>query len=351
MDFPITQTKMPKTKPDFNNLGFGNYFTDHMFVLDYAEGQWQNPRIEPYAKLSIDPAAMVLHYGQEVFEGLKAYGAGDRTLLFRPMENIRRLNNSNARLCIPQLDEELVISAIKAIVRQDIDWVPNLPGTSLYIRPFIFANDPFLGVRASYTYKFLIILSPVGAYYPEGLAPVKILVEDEDVRAVRGGTGFAKAGCNYAASIRAQNKAKDKGYIQVLWLDGVERKYVEEVGSMNVFFKIGGEVIAPKLEGSILPGVTRKSVIELLDAWNIPCVQRRLSIDEIYAAAENGTLEEAFGTGTAAVVSPMGELCFNDRCIQISGGKIGQLSQRLYDELTGIQWGNRPDPFGWTMEI
>ena len=350
----VELTKHPKAKPaDQSRLGFGQYFTDHMFLMDYDKGQgWHDARIVPYAPLSIDPAAMILHYGQEVFEGLKAYHAKDgRTLLFRPQENFKRLNNSNERLCIPPIDEEFMLKALVKLIETDKSWIPTLPGTSLYVRPFIIAIDPHLGVHPAGHYYMIIILSPVGAYYPEGLNPVKIYVETKYVRAVRGGIGYAKTGGNYAASLKAQDEAESQKYTQVLWLDGVERKYIEEVGTMNVFFKIDGEIVTPMLQGSILPGITRKSSIELLKSWGIPVTERRLSVDELAKAYDEGKLEEAFGTGTAAVISPIGELKWGDKHMEINGGKIGPLSQRLYDTLTGIQWGDTPDPFGWSYEV
>ncbi len=346
-------TKTPKQKPDSNNLGFGQHFSDHMFLMDYTKGKgWHDPRIVPYAPLSIDPATMVLHYGQSIFEGLKAYKADDgRILLFRPQKNMERINLSNDRLCIPEVDEQFGVEAIKALVNLDKDWIPNAEGTSLYIRPFIFATDPYLGVRPSNTYLFIVILSPSGAYYPGGIEPVKIYVEDKYVRAVKGGTGFAKASANYAISLKGQDEAKKKGYIQVLWLDGVEKKYVEEVGSMNVFFKVKGEVITPALEGSILPGITRDSVIQLLKSWGIKVTERKVSIQELYAAYDAGEFEEAFGTGTAAVISPIGELNWEGKQITINNGKIGETSQKLYDTITGIQSGRIPDTMNWTVEV
>ncbi|MCT4598852.1 MAG: branched-chain amino acid aminotransferase [Vallitalea sp.] len=342
-----------KQKPDFNNLGFGTQFTDHMFIMDYTDGKgWHDPRIVPYQPITLDPSAMVFHYGQEMFEGMKAYKTEDkRILLFRPEKNIKRTNITNDRLCIPQVNEDDMLQAIKELVSVEKNWIPDAPGTSLYIRPFIIATDPFLGVRASNTYKFMIITCPVGAYYKGGINPVKIWVETEYVRAVKGGVGYAKTGGNYAASIKAQMNAKERGYAQVLWLDGVERKYVEEVGTMNVFFKINGEVITPSLEGSILPGVTRDSVIELLKSWDVPVTERKLSIDEIYEAAEKGTLEEAFGTGTAAVISPIGELNYNNKVVTINDEKIGTLSQKIYDTVTGIQTGHIQDEFSWTVTV
>lgn len=349
----IEQNTNPKQKPVQGKLGFGKHFTDHMFIMDYTDGQgWHDPRIVPYAPLSLEPSSMVFHYGQAVFEGLKAYKTSDNEiLLFRPDKNMERLNRSNERLSIPAIDEEFMIEAIKELVRIDQDWIPVEEGTSLYIRPFIIATEPFLGVHASHNYMFIIILSPVGAYYAEGIQPVRINVESNYVRAVRGGTGAAKTAGNYAASLRAQVKAQEDGFSQVLWLDGVEKKYIEEVGSMNVFFKVNGEVLTPELNGSILDGVTRNSIITLLKSWNIPVVERRISIDELYEASVNGMLEEAFGTGTAAVISPVGELNWEDKKITVNEGNIGEVSQKLYDTVTGIQRGMLPDTFGWTVKV
>ncbi len=354
LDIRIEQTKMPKEKPTEDNpLTFGTIFTDHMFVMNYEINKgWHDPRIVPYQPIQLEPSAMVFHYGQEMFEGLKAYKAEDgRSLLFRPDMNAKRTNKTNRRICIPEIPEEDYVQAIKELVKVDNDWIPAKEGTSLYIRPFIIATDPFLGVRPSNTYLFIIILSPVGAYYPEGLNPVKIWIEDEYVRAVIGGIGEAKAGANYVASMKAQDKAHEEGYSQVLWLDGVHRKYIEEVGAMNIFFKINGTVITPALNGSILPGITRYSAIDLCNKWNIPVEERVISIDEIYEAYEKGTLEEVFGTGTAAVVSPVGQLKWGDKIMHINDGKIGEISQRLYDSVTGIQRGKIEDTFGWTVEV
>lgn len=354
LDIKIEQTKNPKPLPEPENpLVFGTIFTDHMFIMNYEpEKGWHNARIVPYQPVVLDPSAMVFHYGQEMFEGLKAYKTEDgRTLLFRPDKNIERANNTNKRICIPEIKEEDFLQAIKEIVKMDQAWIPTKPGTSLYIRPFIIATDPFLGVRPSNTYQFMIILSPVGAYYPEGLNPVKIWIEDEYVRAVKGGVGEAKIGANYVASLASQVKAHEEGYSQVLWLDGIERKYIEEVGAMNIFFKINGTVVTPMLNGSILPGVTRNSVIELCKEWNIPIEERKISVDELLEAAKAGTLEEVFGTGTAAVISPVGHLRFEDTVIQVNDGGIGTLSQKLYDTITGIQLGELEDTFNWTVEI
>jgi branched-chain amino acid aminotransferase len=349
----IQKTQQPKAKPDQTKLGFGQYFSDHMFILDYTSGKgWHDARIVPYGPLQLDPSTMVFHYGQAIFEGLKAYKAKDgRILLFRPDMNMKRINLSNERMSIPPIDEEAAVEAVKTLVGIDRDWIPTEPGTSLYIRPFIIATDPYLGVRASNTYKFMIILSPSGAYYPTGLNPVKIMIENDYVRAVKGGTGFAKTPGNYAASLKAQEVAHEKGYVQVLWLDGVERKYIEEVGSMNVFFKLGDEVVTPSLDGSILPGITRNSVIHLLKHWGVKVTERKLTVQELFDAHANGKLTEAFGTGTAAVISPIGELNWNGSVIKLTDGRIGDLSARLYDTITGIQNGVVEDEFHWMVEV
>ena len=343
-----------KAKPDQNALGFGRYFTDHMFIMDYTDGKgWHDARIVPYGPLSLDPACMVFHYAQEMFEGLKAYRTPNGDVqLFRPDKNIERMNNTNERLCIPKLEPSDVLDAIKALVATEEEWVTSGEGTSLYIRPFIIATDIQLGVHPSHTYKFMVILSPVGSYYPEGIKPVKIFVENEYVRAVKGGTGFAKVGGNYACSLIGQKKAEQMGYSQVLWLDGIEHKYIDEVGAMNVFFVIDGKVITPSLaEGSILPGVTRNSCIKLLGDMGYEVEERKLSIDEVEAAYKNGTLNEAFGTGTAAVVSPMGLLDNGKEKMIINNQEIGPIAQKLYDTLTGIQWGKIEDKYNWTVKV
>lgn len=352
-DFKITRTLNPKQKPNPDTLEFGTVFTDHMFVMNYTEGKgWHDGRIVPYAPISLDPAAAVLHYAQEMFEGLKAYRSEEgKTLLFRPDMNAKRTTRTNDRVCIPALDEELFVEAIKAVVRVDADWIPGKAGTSLYIRPFIIASEPFLGVRPAKEYLFMVILSPVGPYYKGGLAPTKIYVEDEYVRAALGGTGYSKIGGNYAASLKSQEKAHEKGYSQVLWLDGVERKYVEEIGTSNAFFVIGDEVITAPLEGTILPGITRDSVIRLLKDWGVTVSERKITIEDVYQANEEGKLNEVFATGTAAVISPVGELCWKDHKIVINDNKIGTLSQKIYDVLSGIQLGKVEDKFGWTVEV
>lgn len=353
MQITITPTQTPKSKPDDTNLGFGNVFTDHMFNMDYAADKgWYNPRIEPYAPLSLDPATMVLHYGQGIFEGLKAYRTAKGNIqFFRPKDNLKRLNYSAGKLCIPQFDEALVLDALKQLIRLESKWVPSAPGTSLYIRPTIIATDPFLGVRASKTYRFFIILSPVGAYYPEGFNPVKIMVTREHVRAVRGGVGDTKTMANYAASLLAGEKAHQAGYTQVLWLDGVEQKYIEEVGSMNICFVIDGTLVTPMLNGSILPGITRDSVIRMAQHWGIPVSERKISIDEVLAAHSTGKLTEIFGSGTAAVISPVGELKYENTVITIGQGKVGPMAQRFFDAIVDIQYGRSPDPLGWIVPL
>ena len=354
MKIDVTLTKNPKEKPaDESKLSFGKLFTDHRFIMDYDEGEgWHSPRIVPYGPIEIEPSAMCLHYGQEVFEGLKAYHTSDgRKLLFRPDRNMARMNISNERLCIPKIDEKFGVEAIKKLVEVDKDWIPTAKGTSLYIRPFIFAVDPMIGVHPAKHLKFIIILSPVGAYYPKGIDPVDIYVETNYVRTVRGGMGFAKTAGNYAASLKAQDEAEKKDFTQVLWLDGVERKYIEEVGTMNVFFIINGKVVTPSLDGATLAGITRMSSMELLKKWGYDVEERKISIDEVAEAAAAGHLDEAFGTGTAAVISPIGKLCWQDKDIVINGGKIGSTTQRLYDTLTGIQSGVLKDDMGWTVEI
>ncbi len=353
LDIKITKTQNPKVKPDVNTLGFGTYFTDHMFLMDYSKAEgWHDARIVPFDNIPIHPACTALHYAAEVFEGLKAYRRADGNVqLFRPDENAKRLNVSAERICLPEIAEEDFLQAVQTLVSVDKEWVPSEFGTSLYIRPFIFGNDPFLGVHGVDTAIFMVILSPVGSYYKEGINPVGIMIEDEDVRAVRGGTGYTKCGGNYAASTRAGEKAEKKGYSQVLWLDGVERKYIEEVGAMNVMFKIGDEIVTAALTGSIFSGITRKSCIEVLRSKGYTVNERLLSIDELAAAMKNGTLEEAWGTGTAAVISPIGKLEYKGEVFVVNGGKIGTVTQDLYDTLTGIQWGRVEDSFGWIVPV
>lgn len=351
--FSVELTKNPKQKPDPDSLRFGTVFTDHMFVMDYdPENGWHDGKIVPYGPLALDPATVVFHYGQEMFEGLKAYKTKEgKVQLFRPDMNAKRTNSTNKRMCIPQIDEQMYIDAIKELVAVDKDWIPQKPDTALYIRPFIIGTDKFLGVAASNTYKFIIILSPVGPYYESGLAPTRIYVENEFVRSAPGGTGYAKIGGNYAAAMIAEQKAHDMGYDQVLWLDAKEGKYVEEIGTSNAFFKIDGELYTAPLEGTILPGITRDSMITVMKDWGYKVNEVRFTIEDVFKAAEEGRLEEVFATGTAAVISPVGELYWNDRHIVINNNEIGELSQKLYDELYGIQTGEKADTRGWIVPV
>ncbi|HEY7364042.1 MAG TPA: branched-chain amino acid aminotransferase [Methylomirabilota bacterium] len=349
----ITKTATRKPKPKDSELGFGQFFTDHMFVVDFQEEKgWYDPRVEPYGPLSLDPATAVLHYGQGLFEGLKAFrGPDGKIRLFRPQKHVERLNRTAERMCIPALDPELVLRSWTTMVDVDRDWVPSMVGTSLYIRPTIIASEPFLGVRPAKEYLYFVILSPVGAYYPEGINPVRIKVIDKYVRAVPGGLGEAKTAANYAASLYAAEEAKHEGFTQVLWLDGVHRRYIEEVGTMNIMLRIGDEVITPPLAGTILAGVTRDSVLTLLREWKVPVAERPITIDEVVQAAHAGTLREVFGTGTAAVISPVGELAYRGERIVVHGGRIGELTQKLYDTIVGVQYGTAPDIHGWTVNV
>ena len=354
MDIKITKATELKPKyTDESSLGFGKFFTDHMFIMEYTEGKgWHDARIEPYHRLSLDPSSTVLHYAQEIFEGLKAYKDKDgRITMFRAIENCRRLNNSARRMCMPEIDENFNLKAMEALVSIERDWIPTSEGTSLYLRPTMIANDEALGVHAAKNYIYYIIASPSGAYYKEGLAPVKIKIEENYIRAVRGGTGEAKTGGNYACSIKAGEDAAKEGYAQVLWLDGEYRTYIQEVGAMNMMFVIDGTIVTPPLEGSILPGITRKSVIELARSLGYKVEERRIAVDELMDAARTGRLSEAFGTGTAAVISPVGLLAYKDEKITIGDGGIGKISQQLYDTLTGIQRGRIKDTFGWITEV
>ena len=353
MEIKIVKTLNKKVKPEASTLGFGKFFTDHMAMITWTEDKgWHNARIVPFENLSIHPASTVLHYGAEIFEGLKAYRRKDGGVqMFRPMENVKRLNRSAERLCLPTIPEDVAFELLTKFVEVEQEWTPSNEGTSLYLRPFMFGNDETLGVHSVKNAEFVIIASPVGSYYKEGINPVKIMIESEDVRAVRGGTGYAKCGGNYAASTRAGKRAEEKGYSQVLWLDGVDRKYIEEVGAMNVMFKINGKIVTPMLSGSILPGITRMSCIEVLKSKGYEVEERLLSIDELLSAMKTGALEEAFGCGTAAVISPIGELMYNGEKYAVSGGKIGATTQMLYDTLTGIQWGKVEDTFGWVYKI
>ncbi len=353
MALSITKATTLKSHPKDDGLAFGNVFTDHMFNMDYSrKAGWHNPRIEPYSDFVLSPAAMVLHYGQAIFEGLKAYRTDSGAIqLFRPGENMRRLNASARRLCIPAFDETEVMSYLLELIRLEKAWVPAANGTSLYIRPFIIATDPYIGLKTSDTYRFSIILCPVGAYYPEGFDPVKIWVSKDYVRAIRGGVGDVKTAGNYAASLFATEVAHEEGFTQVLWLDGVDRKYVEEVGSMNIFFMIGDEIITPAINGSILPGITRDSVIHLARSWGYKVSDRRISIDELIAAHQQGELKEVFGSGTAAVISPVGVMKYGDEVFTIGDGNAGAFSRKMFDALTDIQYGRAPAPDGWIQPV
>ena len=350
---PVTRTSSPRPRPAEDALGFGKYFADHMLVVDFTEGRgWHDARIVPYGTLALDPAASVLHYGQAMFDGLKAYRMVDgRIALFRPDRNAHRMATGAGRLSIPAIDEQLFVQGIAQLVATDADWVPSAPGTALYIRPTIIATEPFLGVRASKTYTFFVITGPVGAYYAGGLKPVRIWVERERVRAVKGGIGAAKAAANYVASLQVAEEARVRGCDQVLWLDAIEHRYVEEVGTMNLCLMIDGTLVTPPLGGSILPGITRDTVLTMAGDLGVPVEERLVSIDEVRAAHAQGTLQEVFGVGTAAVVSVVGTLASEDGDLVINGGEPGPVAQRLYDAITRLQYGVDPDPRGWRMVV
>ncbi len=348
----VTLTTNPKQKPDSSKLGFGKYFTDHMLVMDYENGAWKEPEIVPYAPFEMYPATNVLHYAQGIFEGAKAYKTKEgKITVFRIDDNFVRMNNSATRMCMPNFDAKVVKAALFELLKLEKDWIPTEPGTALYIRPTMIANEEVLGVHASHKYKFFIILSPVGSYYAHGLQPTKILVEEELVRTAIGGTGEAKCMGNYAASLMGGEIANSKGYDQALWLDAKEHKYVEEVGSMNIFFVIGDEVVTPQLVGSILPGITRNSCIQVLKKYGYKISERRISMDEIVDAYNKGELKECFGSGTAAVISPVGLITYKGKDMVVNGGKMGEITSFLYDKITGIQSERYPDEFGWVTEV
>jgi branched-chain amino acid aminotransferase len=354
MEIKVNLATHLKEKPaDESKLGFGEIFTDHMLLIDYdRDNGWHNARIEAYASLRLDPAAACLHYGQEIFEGLKAYCGKDGGIyLFRAVDNFKRLNRSARRVCMPEVDVDFTMEALKKLILVDQEWIPKTHGTSLYIRPTMIATEPFLSVKPASKYLFYIIIGPVGSYYAEGLNPVKIYVEDKYIRAAAGGTGDTKTAGNYANSLLAAQEAKEKGFTQVLWLDGCEKRWVEEVGTMNMFFVIDDEIITAPLTGSILAGITRDSVIRIVKDWGLKVKEGLISIDEVVAAATSGRLKEAFGTGTAAVISPVGQITYKDRNYVIAGGRMGKLSQGLYDEIVAIQYAEKPDPYGWVERI
>ncbi|MBW1616271.1 MAG: branched-chain amino acid aminotransferase [Deltaproteobacteria bacterium] len=353
MEVKIKKAETIKPVIETDKLGFGQHFTDHMFNMDYNHQKgWHNPRIEPYAPIIADPAMMVFHYAQAVFEGLKAfYSKSGDILLFRPKDNFKRLNDSCRAICIPQVDEEFALKALKQLIEIEKDKVPQADGTALYIRPTIVATDAYLGVKPSDTYRYFVILSPVGAYYAAGFNPIKIWITKNHVRAIKGGIGCYKAAANYAASLYAGKEAAAKGYAQVLWLDGEKRKYIEEVGAMNIFFVIDNQLITPELSGSILPGITRKSVIRLAKEWDIKVSERQISVEELIEAYDAGKLQEAFGSGTAAVISPVGEIGYDDKVLNINNGKVGEMTAKFYKRLTDIQYGRAEGPDGWVEKI
>ncbi len=354
MDIKVERTKAPKQKPGKGaDLPFGQIFTDHMLIMDYdADKGWHDCRIVPFGPIMMHPGSTILHYGAGAFEGMKAYRKEDGSCqLFRPSENAKRMEKSIDRLCLPHLDADTILDLIERFVEFEQDWVPNEKGTSLYIRPYEFGCDEPIGLHGIQKAKFMIITCPVGNYYKEGIKPVKIAIEEHDVRAVRGGTGDCKVGGNYAASNRAEAVAEHNGFTQVLWLDGVHQKYIEEVGSMNVMFKINGEIVTPMLTGSVLPGITRKSAIEYLTSKGYKVTERLITAEEVLEAAKNGTLEEAWGTGTAAVVSPIGILHYEGVDYKINNNEMGPVCQDLYEGITNIQWGRTADPFGWTVPV
>ena len=354
MDIKVERTKAPKQKPGKGaDLPFGQIFTDHLLIMDYdADKGWHDCRIVPFGPIMMHPGSTILHYGAGAFEGMKAYRKEDGSCqLFRPSENAKRMEKSIDRLCLPHLDADTILDLIERFVEFEQDWVPNEKGTSLYIRPYEFGCDEPIGLHGIQKAKFMIITCPVGNYYKEGIKPVKIAIEEHDVRAVRGGTGDCKVGGNYAASNRAEAVAEHNGFTQVLWLDGVHQKYIEEVGSMNVMFKINGEIVTPMLTGSVLPGITRKSAIEYLTSKGYKVTERLITAEEVLEAAKNGTLEEAWGTGTAAVVSPIGILHYEGVDYKINNNEMGPVCQDLYEGITNIQWGRTADPFGWTVPV
>ena len=347
--FPVSPDQRRSPPSTMSGVGFGTLFSNHMLTMEWETGKgWHNEQIQPFGPLSLAPSALVLHYGQEAFEGLKAYQADEgKATLFRPRLNFERMNKTARRMCLPELDVEATLDALKQLIRQDRDWIPTEPGTSLYIRPTLIATEEFLGLKVSSKYLFYIILSPVGPYYPEGFNPVKITVCTAYVRAAPGGVGEAKTGGNYAASNLAEKEAKERGFTQVLWLDAVERRFVEEVGAMNIFFVIDGELHPPQLTGPILPGIPRRSVTELAQHWEMTVVERRIPIDEVQERISNGSLTEVFGSGTAAVISPVSLLNFKDQNLVIGDGQTGPIAQKFFQHLTALQYGRIDDPFGW----
>lgn len=337
---------------DFENLQFGRLFSDHMFEQEFVNGQWQEPIIKPFGSFEITPAMNVLHYGQAVFEGMKAFYVDEKTVnIFRPMDHHKRFNTSCRRICIPETDYKTFISALETLIQLDHKWIPKKSGTSLYLRPFIFASDDLLAARSSDKFSYHIITSPVGAYYPEGFDPVSLTTSEKHVRAVVGGVGNVKTAGNYAASFLPAKKARDKGYTQVLWLDAKKQKYIEEVGTMNIHFLIGDTLITPALNGSILPGITRRSIIALAEEWGLKIEERRIALEEVFDAYADGSLKEVFGSGTAAVVSPVGLIEHNGRTIELDREKPGEFAKKCFDEITDIQYGKTEDRYGWVHQV
>ncbi len=353
MKISITETDQSRISDvDFDNLQFGRVFSDHMLEMVYKDGSWQKAEIKPYGPVQFTPSMQALHYGQAIFEGMKAYHVDDETIhLFRPKDHHQRLNNSARRLCMPELDEEVFIKGLEKLIALDHKWVPKERSHALYVRPFMFASEEYLAAKSSKEYRFYVITSPVAAYYSEGFNPVKLTTSEKFVRAVRGGTGEAKAAGNYAASFLPAQKAQSKGFTQVIWLDAIENRYIEEVGTMNIFFKIKDKLVTPELTGSVLPGITRRSVIAIAKEWGMKVEERKVAIDEILESYESGNLEEVFGSGTAAVISPVGLIHHGGETIQLDQQKIGPFAKKMYDTITGIQYGKIDDPFGWTHPI
>jgi branched-chain amino acid aminotransferase len=353
MTMEITQTQKSRlSSVDFDNLDFGRMFSDHMIDMKYENSSWQAPHIKPYAPISFHPSMHALHYGQSVFEGMKAYYVDNETInLFRLDDHHERISNSSKRMCIPAMEKDAFINSLEELIRLDHQWIPKTHGHALYIRPFVFASEEFIAARAAKEYRYMVITSPVAAYYKEGFNPVSLTTTDDFVRAVKGGTGEAKAAGNYGGSFLPAQQAQKEGFTQVLWLDAKENKYVEEVGTMNIFFKIDGKLITPKLGGTVLPGITRRSVIALAKEWDVDVEERRISIDEVFDAHKSGSLEEIFGSGTAAVISPVGLIHHKGKTIELDREKIGPFAQKMYDTITGIQYGKLDDPFGWVHQV
>jgi branched-chain amino acid aminotransferase len=351
--FAVEHTKNLRARPADDALGFGKYFTDHMCVVRWDGARWGEPRLVPYAPFAMDPAASVLQYAQSVFEGLKAFrdGKGGPHRVFRIDRHAARMNGSARRVCLPEVPEQLFTAAVRQLVALDADWMPRAEDTSLYVRPTIIGDEGFLGVRPAKSALFYVILSPVGSYWQGDRRPLKLWVEQEFVRAAPGGTGAAKTGGNYAASLLAAEHAKKRGFDQVLWLDGAERKFVEEVGTMNFFARIGDTVVTPPLDGTILPGVTRDSVLHLLRTWGVKVEERRLPYAELASAQQAGALKELFGTGTAGIVAPVGELGTASGSLTVADGNEGELTTRLYDHIRGIHTGAVADVHGWLTSV